>query len=237
MEKVSIIIPTYNCQYVDQAIESALGQTYPNVEVVVVNDNSTLYNEKISPYYNVIRYIEKGHTGTAGTLNMGYRAATGDYLTWLSADDLYLPEKTEKQLKFMLHHNADVCYSNYHLINEHGEITHQSVGSGFSSRLELCQRMLIGCTINGCTVMMKRNVFRHLGPFDEQLQYTHDYDLWLRIIKHYNLLYFPEPYVMYRVHENMTTKKEEKKIPAEIRQVINRHKLSLKMLIRKEMNS
>lgn len=101
MEKVSIIIPFYNCQYVEKAIESALNQTYQNIEVIVVDDGSTKYIERITPYLDSIHYIQKKNGGTASALNTGIRYATGEYFAWLSSDDLFKPDKISKQLKFM----------------------------------------------------------------------------------------------------------------------------------------
>ncbi|WP_394514565.1 glycosyltransferase family A protein [Priestia aryabhattai] len=93
MTKVSIIIPFYNCSYIDQAIQSALNQTYQDIEIIVVNDGSSKFNEKITPYLDRILYIEKENGGTASALNLGIKNATGEYFAWLSSDDIFLPIK------------------------------------------------------------------------------------------------------------------------------------------------
>ncbi|MFC8563160.1 glycosyltransferase family A protein [Peribacillus frigoritolerans] len=79
MSKVSIIVPFFNCPYIDYALESLMNQTYKNIEIIVVNAGSTIYSEKITTDLDKIIFIEKGKGGTASALNMGIKIATGDY--------------------------------------------------------------------------------------------------------------------------------------------------------------
>ncbi|SIQ42491.1 Glycosyltransferase involved in cell wall bisynthesis [Peribacillus simplex] len=233
--KVSIVIPFYNCPYVDQAIESALNQSYPNIQVIVVDDGSTMYSEKVNPYLNKIRYIKKGNGGTASALNMGIKNATGEYFTWLSSDDLYDRFKVEKQLTFMKESQADFCYGNYHLIDTDNKIISEPAGISMPTRIKFLEIMRKGCIINGCTVMLKVKIFEEVGVFDTSLPYTHDYDLWLRILPNYHFYYFQEPLVMYRVHSEMGSKKYEQVIPREILMVQKKHDKKLEELIAKEL--
>lgn len=103
---VSIVIPVYNgSNYLAQAIDSALGQTYPNCEVLVVNDGSDdggATAELALSYEEKIRYFEKENGGVATALNLGIRQMRGEYFAWLSHDDLYKPEKIELQVKAAL---------------------------------------------------------------------------------------------------------------------------------------
>jgi glycosyltransferase involved in cell wall biosynthesis len=234
MKKVSIIIPFYNCEYIDDAIESALAQTYKNIEVIVVNDGSTVYSEKIKPYYNRICYIEQGNKGTAGALNTGIANATGDYFTWLSADDLYEPTKVEKQLNDLEQSNQVISYSSYVLIDKLGNVTSGSIGVPFPDRLSFLKHLRRGCAINGCTVMVKMDVLRALGGFNESLRFTHDYDLWARIAKDYSFSYIDECLVRYRVHNEMGTNKHKETIRIELSQVKRKIRLLLKEALIKE---
>ncbi|MGP4082421.1 glycosyltransferase [Pseudalkalibacillus sp. R45] len=229
--KVSIIIPFYNCQYVDRAIESALKQTYKNCEVIVVDDGSIQHIEKIQPYKRKIKYIRKQNGGTATALNQGIIHATGDFFSWLSSDDLYQPEKVQRQLEFMLKHDAAICYGNYHLINERDSITSDPVGVGLPDKWHFIRAMRSGCIINGCTVMARMNVIKEAGMFDETLPYTHDYDLWLRLIPSYDFYYFPEPLVHYRVHGNMGSNVHKDVIPNEIHLVKRKHRDKISRVI------
>lgn len=81
--KVSIVIPFYNCAYIEQAVHSAIHQTYPHIEVIVVDDGSTEHVERLQPFMDSIRYIRKENGGTATALNEGIKHATGDYFVWL----------------------------------------------------------------------------------------------------------------------------------------------------------
>ncbi|MEB1806301.1 MAG: glycosyltransferase [Bacillaceae bacterium] len=235
-EKVSIVIPTYNCKFVDQAIESALNQTYQNIEVIVVNDGSKKYQEKIKPYFGKIRYIYKGNGGTASALNMGIKNATGEYFCWLSSDDQYVPEKVEKQLNFMKSIAAYCSYSAYYTMNDQSQITNGPIGVHFPNKMLFYKKLRAGCPINGCTVMLNMKVLNEVGVFDETLPYTHDYDLWLRIIQKYDFTFLNDPLVKYRVHEEMGTKKFDREIRKEIQLVKNRHQKELTQLILREVN-
>ena len=101
--RVSIVIPVYNgANYLAQAIDSALAQTYSNVEVVFVDDGSTDGGETervARGYGDRIRYLRKENGGVATALNAGIEVMTGEYFSWLSHDDLYLPEKVALQVQ------------------------------------------------------------------------------------------------------------------------------------------
>ena len=103
---VSIIIPVYNgSNYLREAIDSVLAQTYRNIEILVINDGSNdngSTREIALSYGDQIRYFEKENGGVASALNKGLKEATGDYLSWLSHDDVYLPEKVAKEMEKLL---------------------------------------------------------------------------------------------------------------------------------------
>lgn len=233
MDKVSIIIPFYNCQYIDQAIESALGQTYKNIEVIVVDDGSTRYVEKIKPYLNEIKYIQKENGGTASALNEGIKNATGEYFSWLSSDDLYEPEKISEQLSFMKKRNSFVSFSSYSLINGKGEGLGE-VGNQFYNKIEFIRRFLRYCPVNGCTVLIRMEVFSEVGQFDESLRFANDYDMWCRILLKYHFLYFNQSLVLYRQHNEMSTKKHVKTIQEETDIVRHRYHHLLRNYLRDE---
>lgn len=232
--KVSIIIPFYNCAYVDQAIESALKQTYPNIEVIVVNDGSTKFTEKITPYLSRIRYFEKENGGTASALNLGIKNATGEYFAWLSSDDLFYEDKVSKQLAFMEEKDGYISYTNYSLIDAHSNVFHEAAAVYFPYKIDFLQNLRKGCNINGCTVMMKMELFSNLGLFNENLKFTQDYDFWLRAVQHYELYYLNESLVKYRVHDAMGTKKFDELIDKEIKALNKKYDEILIELINNE---
>ena len=115
--KVSIVIPVYNgSNYLREAIDSALAQTYKNIEVIVINDgsNDKGKTDKICKSYgNKIRYFKKENGGVASALNMGIEKMQGEYFSWLSNDDIYYQDKVEKQVKALsrLKDKSTVVYS------------------------------------------------------------------------------------------------------------------------------
>lgn len=232
--RVSIIIPFYNCAYVDQAIESALKQTYPNIEVLVVNDGSTKFTEKITPYLSRIRYFEKENGGTASALNLGIKNATGEYFAWLSSDDLFYENKVSKQLAFMKERNCYISYTNYSLIDSDSKIFHKAAAVHFPYKIDFLQNLRKGCNINGCTVMMKMELFSKLGLFNENLKFTQDYDFWLRAVQHYELCYLNESLVKYRVHNQMGTKRFYELIAKEVKALNQKYEEILITLINNE---
>ncbi|MBZ6484005.1 glycosyltransferase [Priestia aryabhattai] len=236
MSKVSIVIPFYNCSYIDQAIESALNQTYQNIEVIVVNDGSDKFTEKVTPYLNRIRYIEKENGGTASALNVGVKNATGNYFAWLSSDDIFLQDKIERQLTFMQQTNSYISYTNYSLIDADSNVVHKSAGVHFPFKIDFLQNLRKGCNINGCTVMMKMEVFSVLGLFSEELRFTQDYDFWLRAVQHYEFYYLDENLVHYRVHSEMGTKKFDGLINREIESLNQRYESKLTAMINQEQS-
>ncbi|WP_144635843.1 glycosyltransferase [Priestia megaterium] len=235
MQQVSVIVPFYNCPYINQSLDSLMNQTYKNIEIIVVNDGSTQYCEKIIPYLDKIKYVEKENGGTASALNTGIQHATGDYFCWLSSDDIYYPEKTEIQLAFMQKKNAVFSHTNYYSIDKNSHIITPLLGVHPPTRLKIIKRIRRKNFINGCSIMVAKNVFDQIGIFDESLPYTHDYDLWIRIIQKFDIDYLPQPLLLYRIHEQMGTKKHEADIKKETMLVVNRYRDRMERLLQEEL--
>ena len=145
LPKVSIIIPFYNDHFVDQAIVSALYQTYPNLEVIVIDDGSTQHQDVIAPYRSRIHYIGKANGGTGSALNHGFYLASGKYIAWLSSDDRFLSDKVAKQVAYMERTKARICHTDFHVMNEHGAITQYAAGTKYPSAKAFIQRIRHGC--------------------------------------------------------------------------------------------
>lgn len=201
---VSVIIPFYNCQYVQEAIESALKQSYENIEIIVVNDGSTRHAELVNPYKDRVVYVEKPNGGVATALNLGLKIARGSYIAWLSSDDRFDEKKIELQLSYMMTRRAHICFTNYHIMNNQSQIIQENIISEhFKSPLHVLQTMINANPINGCTVMMSRNLVKRVGFFNQALKYTQDYDYWVRAAIKYPLYYLPATLTAYRFHDQM----------------------------------
>lgn len=206
---VSIVIPVYNgANYLAQAIDSALAQTWPHCEVLVVNDGSRDdgATERIARGYGErIRYIAKENGGVASALNVGIREMRGEYFSWLSHDDLYHPQKVARLVEFHRQQTGDVlvlCDSL--LVDEQGTPLRQvPLADGLLADPVL---LALSGAIDGCALLVPAVAFARVGPFDEALRTTQDIELWLRLAKGgYRFLRLPEALSYSRVHDAQTT--------------------------------
>lgn len=225
MPTVTIVIPFYNCQYIQQALESAVQQTYHAVEIIVVDDGSTSHANLIAPYTNRVYYMGKSNGGTASALNHGILHATGEYIVWLSSDDKLIPQKVERQLGFMLSHGLDISYTGFALINEHSHVIKPYEGVPMANTADLCRQLIYSNPINGCTVMVKKDWLLRVGMFNEHLPFTHDYDLWIRLLMNGAAFGFlPDLLTLYRVHSQMGTLRHNVAIAKEYAMVKNNYR-------------
>lgn len=183
LPRVSIVIPVYNgADFLDQAIRSALAQTYGNLEVVVVNDGSTDggETERIARSWGErIRYVSKPNGGVATALNAGIEAMTGEYFSWLSHDDLYHPDKVAAQVQHLLALGTPdaVVYSDFEEIDAQGRLLPRR-------EIPACGDAILAVfatVLHGCTLLVPRRAFQAAGGFNPALRTTQDNEMWLRI--------------------------------------------------------
>lgn len=211
---VSIIIPVYNgSNYMKEAIDSALNQTYDNIEVIVVNDGSkdNGATDKIAKSYGKkIRYFSKENGRVASALNYGIDRMEGAYFSWLSHDDVYLPFKIEKQIQKLaeLDDENTILYSAYELIdknsNKLSEVLPHNKISNFQLNTSLIP--LFRGLIHGCSMLIPKKCFDKIGKFDEKLRSTQDYDLWFKFLKKYQIKYSPDILIQSRLHQEQDSK-------------------------------
>lgn len=213
LPRVSIVIPVYNgSNYLKQAIECALAQTYENVEVIVVNDGSRDdgATERIAlSFGNRIRYFRKENGGVSSALNYGIRQMTGTYFSWLSHDDAYTPNKiadTVAALRDTPGTDArTIGYSWGSYIDDSGTVLksfHRFLESGrVYSGGEMIRKILGHGTLNGCCMLIPKIVFDECGGFDEDLRYSQDALMWyVMFFRNFSLVFDGQPNVMYRLH-------------------------------------
>jgi glycosyltransferase involved in cell wall biosynthesis len=206
---VSIVIPVYNgSNYLREAIESALSQTYANIEVLVINDGSNDggKTEAIAHSFgNKIRYFFKTNGGVASALNMGIKEMKGHYFSWLSHDDVYYDFKIIDQIAFINSLSPDVIlYSNFDLIDELSHLT------GFKAVESVVPRffryyLTVSHPVHGCTTLIPRICFDKCGLFDESLRTTQDYDFWFRLAEHFKFIHIPATHIQSRHHTEQGT--------------------------------
>ena len=214
--KVSVIIPVYNgANYMREAIDSALAQTYGNIEIIVVNDGSTDNTEGIAlSYGDKIRYFAKANGGVATALNLGIREMGGEYFSWLSHDDIYLPEKIKKNVA-ALNNETDktrIVYSDYDVIDAKRKYvsTISAKKLHHAADYEFGLLPIIRGYLHGCTLLIHRSHFEQHGLFDEALRTTQDYDLFFKMFRGQRLIYLPESLVKGRIHSKQTGTVSEK---------------------------
>lgn len=182
--KVSIIIPVFNGEnYLKKAIDSALIQTYENIEIIVVNDGSTDKTDTICKSYGKkIKYYKKKNEGVASALNLGIKKMTGEYFAWLSHDDEYSSKKIElqvNQLSGKKNNVISVCY--WKIIDSDSNVLEEKK---VSNKLEKRPKEFLAFDrntwLNGCAMLIHKQCFLDNGYFNENLKSTQDYDLWLR---------------------------------------------------------
>jgi hypothetical protein len=208
---VSIVIPVRNgSDYLKEAIDSALAQTCPDVEVLVVNDGSDDggRTEAIAlSYGDRIRYFRKENGGVASALNLGIREMKGEYFSWLSHDDVYLPRKVEREVAVLEKCGRDaVVYSDYEVIDassRHVEVFR----AGRISAPQFRMLLVTDVPVNGCTVLVPRRCFEQVGLFDERLKVAQDYDLWFRMARRYPFVHVPEVLLRSRMHAGQGTRR------------------------------
>ena len=191
---VSIVIPVYNgSNYVREAIDSALAQTYDNIEVIVVNDGSTDNTDEIvRSYGDRLRYFKKRNGGVSTALNLAIKKSKGEYISWLSHDDMYYPNKIERQIEELNKIDKNkvkyaILYSDYFVIdlvngNSRDNIMQPNINSHFSKWSSIM--LLFESDLHGCTLLIPKVCFSKIGYFDKNLFNTQDYDLWFRFIKY-----------------------------------------------------
>jgi glycosyltransferase involved in cell wall biosynthesis len=205
--KVTIVIPVYNgSDYLQEAIESALAQTYQNLEIIIVNDGSLdeRKTERIAlSYGDKIRYFSKENGGVASALNLGIKKMEGDYFSWLSHDDLYYPEKIKSQVEYLgcIEDKSVIIYSDFSYIDEYSHLlSHNPVKHVPPEHFR--PAFITGRLINGCTLFIPKICFETCGRFNEELKTTQDYDLWFRFSEKFSFVHQPEILVKSRLHQN-----------------------------------
>jgi len=211
--KISIIIPVYNGEnYLKNAIDSALAQTYKNIEIIVVNDGSKDNSEKIAKSYgDKIKYIKKENGGVSTALNLAIKNMSGEYFSWLSHDDLIKENKIEAQINFLQNYSENdiILYSNFDLIDEENNVT-ETIIKNHNELANKPEYALLMGAINGITLIIPRKAFDDCGLFNEELYCTQDYDMWSKMFKKYKFIHQEEVLASSRIHENQETNKNPK---------------------------
>lgn len=237
---VSIVLPVYNqAQYLGDAIDGVLGQTYPDLELIIVNDGSTDGVERVLERYRGVpnvTVINQSNQKLPRALNNGFARAAGEFYTWTSADNIMLPNQIERFLGYLRSHpDIAMVYSDYQAIDDAGNplndptfrLHNQSESDSSIIRLpgEVTEAGFhdSGDNFIGASFLYRRDVAWFLGGYSADTFGGEDYDYWLRMSNFFTIGHLPELLYRYRVHENtLNARAAELKIFKRVKKVLQR---------------
>ncbi|MCR5254674.1 MAG: glycosyltransferase [Acetatifactor sp.] len=210
---VSIVIPVYNgSDYVCEAVESALNQTYENIEVIVVNDGSDdegMTRQCLEPYFERIMYLEKDNGGVASALNEGIKHMNGEYFVWLSHDDLLEKDKVQLQYEALQNCDSEITISamNYTFFDERtGEVVKTQFHKDFPiERIENSVFLLLWEEVHFSSFMFHKSNFDRIGLFNEELKTAQDVEFIFRLLYRKKIVFLSEPGSRVRLHDRSGT--------------------------------
>lgn len=215
---VSIVLPVYNGErYLASAIESVLNQSYQNIELILVNDCSTDSTEEIIERYaskdQRIVYLKNDvNLKLPASLNRGFSVAKGQYLTWTSDDNLYMPTAIERMAEFLDEHpKAALVYCDMDVIDENGSVT---------GRINIGEpdRLLYVNTVCAC-FMYRKEAAEAVGEYDPNWFLVEDYEYWLRFYLAFQISPLHECLYQYRFHSGALTSTRQKEIRAAVKKL------------------
>lgn len=206
---VSVILTTYNGAtrgYLEEAIESVLGQTYPRFELIIVDDGSSDATKELCAKYlrdpRVI-YKHQENKGLAAARNTGITLSSNEYICFLDDDDAYEPDKLLRQIAFFAdpsHSKTGMVYTGLLYVDEAGRLIGKKI---HPANGDIYEHLFYGNTVCApSSSMVKKSVLDKVGLFKEELKSCEDYDLWLRIAKDYHIYSLDDCLVRYRIHQN-----------------------------------
>lgn len=184
---VSVVIPAFNAAaYIGEALDSVLGQTFKDFEIIVINDGSTdseTLERVLEPYRACVTYLRQGNRGPGAARNAGIRQARGQYIAFLDADDLWSPQYLDEQLRaFGNDRMLDLIYADAELFGD-SLLAGRTFMESSPSRGPVTFRSLLAleCTVLTSCAVVRRQALIAAGLFDEDFFYAEDFELWARL--------------------------------------------------------
>ena len=206
---ISVIIPTFDrCELLRRALDSVLKQTQKPREIIVVDNGSKDHTyEMVSSLFSNVIYLKEKKKGVSASRNRGISSAKSNWIALLDSDDVWKPEKLEKQIafninnpKYRLIHTNEIWYRNNKFLNQLKKHK-KSGGDIFKNSLSLC-------CISPSSTLIKKEIFSDYGYFDESLEVCEDYDMWIRITAKEEVGYIDEPMLIkHGGHSDQLSKK------------------------------
>lgn len=211
--KVSVIMNCYNSStYLREAIDSVYAQTYNDWEIIFWDNASTDYSAEIAKSYDEkLRYFHAEKTVPLGhARNLAIEKARGEFIAFLDCDDVWMPEKLEKQVRFLESHNdVAMVYSAITSIDENGRLIENYLKNQKFYRGYIFEKLLVYNFIAILTVVMRKKVLDNIGLFNENYLIDEDYELFLRVSEAFKIDFINEPLAKYRIHGDNLCKKTD----------------------------
>lgn len=201
---VSIVVPVYNQgQYLDEALQSLLAQTYRKIEIIVLDDGSSdTTPEVLKKYTGRLHWESQPNMGQSRTLNKGWQMAKGEFLSYLSGDDALLPDAIATSVNYLERNpKAVLTYCDFDLIDPHSRVVRQVTTPDFNFQDMITD---VVCPPGPCPVF-RREAFEKAGLWDAQFRQMPDYDYWLRLGLQGDFVRIPRVLAKFRVHESSQT--------------------------------
>ncbi len=208
--RVSVIIPAYNYgRFIATALESAVNQTFQDIEIIIINDGSTDNTDEVVSRYlgnPKIEYVKQANSGQTVTKNNGIKISSGEFIAFLDADDWWDHTKLEKQLAAFEADDIGVVYSKSSFVSQDGRPLNQFYPD-FLYTGKVTAALFVDNFVPFSSALIRRKSLERIGLFDEGLRMGIDWDLWLRMSMEYRFSAIDEPLLFYRMgHDNQMSK-------------------------------
>lgn len=212
MSKISVVMSVYNGEkYLKQAVRSILSQTYKDFEFIIINDGSTDSSSvilgELARQDSRVRLVSRENKGLIYSLNEGVKLAQGEYIARMDADDISMPERLEKQLKYAENEGLAVCGTWAEGIDSLGNKINSLSYPPSMDRVKVFT--LLHNPFIHPSVMFKKEVFEKVGNYKKFFKHIEDYELWTRIVFRYKAGNIPEILLSYRIHDEQITNKHQ----------------------------
>lgn len=202
--KVSVVLTCYKyAHFLPYALDSVLAQTYGDVEAIVVNDGSPDNTDEVMQRYLAdprVVYIKQENGGQAVAKNTGIRAARGEFVAFLDADDIWDPRKLEKQMPLFADARVGVTYTGMSFIDEAGKpVAHEFSALSKPRAGRITEHLFVDNIVPFSSSVVRRSCFDEVGVMDTSFRMAIDWDLWLRMSVRYDFAFVDEPLLRYRM--------------------------------------
>lgn len=201
---VSVIVPAYNAErFLGDAVASVLRQTYAELELIIANDGSSDSTADLVERFTAedarVRPVHKKNGGPSSARNAGLSAARGELVCFLDADDVFLPDKLERQVGFLqFFPSCDLVYSDFYIGDD--QLNPIALWSRSPPDVPLRELFSYCCWFAPMSPLVRALALAKVGPFDEGLRSSEDWDFWIRAVQHVTSGYLPGPVGVYRLH-------------------------------------